>query len=74
VAITATAYDKRTAGGQGTVQLVAPVSAKLNGGALGTMPIVGVLTLHFVPEPGTLLLVGSGIAGLVAFGRTRRQG
>jgi hypothetical protein len=24
-----------------------------------------------VPEPGTLMLLGSGIAGLVAFGRSR---
>jgi len=25
-----------------------------------------------IPEPGTLLLLGSGIAGLVLFGRTKR--
>jgi hypothetical protein len=73
VTITATAYDKRTAGGAGTVQLVAPVNAKLNGGLLGTLPVVGILTLQFVPEPGTLLLVGSGIVGLVAFGRKRAR-
>jgi hypothetical protein len=71
--ITATAYDKRTAGGAGTVQLIAPVSVEVVGGLAGTLPIVGVLTLQFVPEPGTILLVGSGIVGLVAFGRTRRQ-
>ena len=32
----------------------------------------GTLDLHFVPEPATLLLLGSGIAGLVTFGRSKR--
>ncbi|HSJ98860.1 MAG TPA: hypothetical protein VLC53_17425, partial [Myxococcota bacterium] len=39
--VTATAFDKRTAGGEGTLQLVAPASMKLFGGGLGTLPIVG---------------------------------
>ena len=73
VTVTATAFDNRTAGGAGTVQLVAPVLAKLAGGGLGALPVVGVLTLAFeggvVPEPGTLLLLGSGVVGLVAYGR-----
>jgi hypothetical protein len=73
VAITATAFDNRTAGGAGTVQLVAPALAKIFAGNLGALPVVGVLTLQFVPEPGTLLLVGSGIVGLVAFGRKRTR-
>jgi hypothetical protein len=71
--VTATAFDNRTAGGLGTVQLVAPVIAKIFGGNLGNLPVVGVLTLQFVPEPGTLLLVGSGIDGLVAYGRKRAR-
>jgi hypothetical protein len=29
--------------------------------------------LHFVPEPGVLLLLGSGVAGLVLIGRSRMQ-
>ena len=35
------------------------------------LPVFSVLTLHFVPEPGTLLLLGSGVAGLVLIGRHR---
>jgi hypothetical protein len=34
-------------------------------------PLIGVLNLHFVPEPGTLLLLGSGVAALALFGRRR---
>jgi hypothetical protein len=71
--LTATAFDKRTAGGQGTVQLVAPALAKIYGGNLGNLPVIGQLTLNYTPEPGTLLLVGSGIVGLVAFGRKRAR-
>jgi len=37
------------------------------------LPAFGILTLNFVPEPGTLVLLGSGIAGLVMFGRSRRS-
>lgn len=69
VTITATAFDKRTAGGAGTVQLVAPTMMKLYGGGLGSLPLVGTLTLQFVPEPGTLLPVGSGVVVLVAANR-----
>jgi hypothetical protein len=30
-----------------------------------------ILNLHFVPEPGTLMLLGTGVVGLVAFGRSK---
>jgi PEP-CTERM motif len=33
--------------------------------------VLGTLTLNFVPEPGTLLLLGSGVAGLAILGRRR---
>jgi len=37
-------------------------------------PLTGVLTLQFVPEPSTLLLVGFGAAALAAAGRRRKRG
>jgi hypothetical protein len=33
---------------------------------------VGILTLHFVPEPGTALLLGTAVVGLAVLGRRRR--
>jgi hypothetical protein len=35
-------------------------------------PLTAVLTLQFVPEPGTLLLLGSGVAVLAAYGHRKR--
>jgi len=40
-------------------------------GALPEGPLIGVLTLHFVPEPGTLILLGSGVVGLAIYGRRK---
>jgi len=59
------------ANGSGAVQLVTPIFVSTNIGASAIVPGFGILNLHFVPEPGTLMLLGSGIAGLVAFGRSR---
>jgi hypothetical protein len=61
-----------TAQASGVVQLVTVTRAFTSlTGAFPELPVFAVLTLHFVPEPGTLLLVGSGVAGLVLFGRRR---
>jgi hypothetical protein len=67
-----TGTDSRTPGGLGQVTLVSPtkVVTNLTGGLL-ILVTLGVLTLNFVPEPGTLLLLGSGVAGLAVLGRRR---
>jgi hypothetical protein len=57
----------------GSITLVTPIFISTNIGASAVLPGFGVLNLHFVPEPGTLILLGSGIAGLVAFGRSRAR-
>ena len=68
--IRATAYDNRTPGGQGTIQLVAPTT--VNTGVFGSYPLFGILTLTYTPEPGTLTLLGAGVATLAAIGRRKQ--
>ena len=66
-----TGYDARTPGGFGVVKLVAPGGLMSTLG--GDLPLFVSMTLNFVPEPGTLLLVGSGVAGLAMLGRKRMR-
>jgi hypothetical protein len=61
-----------TAAGSGAIQLVTPIFISTNTGP-PAFPAFGILDLHFVPEPGTLLLLGGGIAGLVLLGRSKRD-
>lgn len=71
VPIVMTGFDSRSPGGTGFVRLVAP------GGFMSTLggnfPLFVSMTLNFIPEPGTLLLLGSGVAGLALLGRRRMQ-
>jgi hypothetical protein len=69
--VTATGADLRTASGAGTLVLISPIFLRTN--LAGDMPNFAVLTLNYVPEPSTLLLVGVGIAGLALRGRKRHQ-
>jgi len=71
IVATATSFDNRTANGAGTVQLVAPATADL--GILGALPVFGVLTLEYAPEPGYLLLLGAGALTLMLAGRRKLQ-
>jgi hypothetical protein len=45
----------------------------LTSGSNAKIALFGFLNVHFVPEPGMLLLLGSGVAGLVLLGRHRMK-
>jgi hypothetical protein len=57
----------------GSLQLVTPIRIQTNLVTSPELPAFGILTLTFVPEPGTLLLVAAGAAGLAALGRSRTR-
>ena len=67
--VTVTGADNRTAGGVGHLILLTPTRVLTN--AAGNLPAPVVMTLNFVPEPGTLLLLGFGFGGLMLVGRRR---
>jgi len=62
-----------SAGGNGTLVLVTATKVLTSLGASPILPLFSILTLSYVPEPGTLLLLGSGVAGLALLGRRRRS-
>ena len=72
-----TGTDSRTPGGLGQITLVSPTKVQHivagSPGGLGAFVLLGTLTLNFVPEPGTLMLLGAGAVGLGLVGRTRRR-
>jgi hypothetical protein len=67
--------DLTSASAGGTVTLISPL--RVNTGPLGVNNIPGVVTERLVfaavPEPGTVLLLVSGAAGLVLIGRSRMR-
>ena len=64
-----------TAKPSGMVQFVAAsqLSTNLTAGSAELQSLLNVLRIHFIPEPGMLLLLGSGVVGLVLLGRKRMR-
>jgi hypothetical protein len=64
-----------TAQPSGVVQLVAPsqVVTNLPAGSNAKVSSGVIMLVHFIPEPGLLLLLGSGVAGLALLGRSRMR-
>ena len=57
----------------GMVTLVAPLRVDTGPAVSGGIPLTGKMTLSFVPEPGTMLLLVSGAVGLVLLGHRRMR-
>jgi hypothetical protein len=63
-----------TAMASGEIQLVTPIRVLTNlSGDAAELPAFGILTLHFVPEPTTILLVGGGLLATALFGRRKQR-
>jgi hypothetical protein len=64
-----------TAQPSGILQVVTPsqVRTNLSLGSNVKISTVTELLIHFIPEPGLLLLIGSGVVGLALIGRSRMK-
>jgi hypothetical protein len=64
-----------TALNSGVVQLISPMQVTTTGvaGNSSLISLFSILTLHFVPEPGFLLLLAAGVVGMGILGRNRMQ-
>jgi hypothetical protein len=71
----AASSNSSTAAPSGAIQLIAPQQVSTTGisGNSSELTLFARLTLHFIPEPGLLLLLGANLAALVAIGRKRMK-
>jgi len=71
--VTFTGTNSITGSGVGSVTLISPTKIDTGAIALGVLPGVWRASFKFVPEPGTVLLLVSGAAGLAFIGRKRMK-
>jgi len=64
-----------TAQPSGVVQLISPMQivTNLTSGSNAKLSQFSTLRIRFIPEPGMLLLIGAGVAGLALLGRQRMR-
>jgi hypothetical protein len=55
------------------VQLVSPLLINTTIPASSFLPGFGILTMHFAPEPGSMVLLVTGVAGFILAGRRRAR-
>lgn len=71
----AASANSSTATPSGVIQLISPEQVTVTGLKTNSakLTLFTTLTLHFIPEPGLLLLIGSGVVGLGVLGRSRMK-
>ena len=71
----AASSNSSTAAASGAIQMIAPQQTFVSGvaGNATQSTVFTRLTLHFIPEPGLLLLIGSGVVGLGILGASRMK-
>jgi hypothetical protein len=71
----AASSNSSTAANSGVIQLIAPQQVTVSGvaGNSTAATLFTRMTLHFIPEPGLLLLIGSGVVGLGLLGHSRMK-